>query len=77
VHVAATADGSTIALYVNGHLAGAAQQQISPHVGNYSVTIDGANVVPGIVDEVMVWDNALTATDIAAVYDAGASGVCP
>ena len=76
VHVAATADGSTISLWVNGKLAGSAKQQLSPKGNTDPIMIGGANYLPGVVDEVMLWNTALTGAEIAAIVAAGSSGVC-
>ena len=77
VHVAATADGSNILLYVNGQVAATTQQKLTPKSSVDALMIGGANAVPGIVDEIMVWNTALSGADIAAIFAAGASGVCP
>ncbi len=37
---------------------------------------DSANAFPGLIDEVAVFNRALTAEEIAAIYNAGGSGKC-
>ncbi|HEX3343336.1 MAG TPA: LamG domain-containing protein [Polyangiaceae bacterium] len=73
-HVVGTYDGSTIAGYVNGKLAGSAPLQVtvgSPanplHIGSW----DGAShFQAGVVDEVFVVRRALNASEIQALYEA-------
>ncbi len=70
-HLAATYDGSTQRLYVNGQLAGT-----RPQAGNISVSsgklriggnsIWGAEYFTGYIDEVRVYNRALTQAEIAA-----------
>ncbi|HEY3820542.1 MAG TPA: LamG domain-containing protein [Polyangiaceae bacterium] len=72
--VVGTYDGSTIAGYVNGKLAGSAPLQVtvgSPtnpvHIGSWDGT---SNFQAGVVDEVFVVARALSASEIAALYEA-------
>ena len=79
--VAMTYDGSSLSLYVNGALDGsiAASGPIIPKP--VPLRIGGASTGPwffnGRVDEVSLYDRALSASEIQAVYNAGASGKCP
>ena len=80
VHVAGTYDGSTVRFYVNG-----VQQFSSPHSGTFAtdttgLTIGAAHndgtrtpieVINGKVDNVTVYNSALTAQTIAQAYQAG------
>jgi hypothetical protein len=77
VHVATTVDGANVQLYVNGQVAGTAAQKVNPKANAYPLMIGGVNYVPGAVDEIMVWNTALSGADIAAIFAAGAAGVCP
>jgi hypothetical protein len=87
-HVAGTYDGATFQLYVDGVLEGS-----SPFVTaiSYSSAIPwviGANNPPargigfprtwnGVIDEVEIIGRALSASEVAALYDAGSAGKCP
>jgi hypothetical protein len=89
VHLAATYDGSTgtMSLYTNGVLAAqtvtgvrpfgllAAGQSPGVGIGNLN---DGGNNFPfhGDIDEIALYDRALTASEIAAIYNAGSAGKC-
>src|SRR5581483_3283856 len=89
LHVAATFDGSTgtLSLYTNGVLAaqtvtdivpfGALVQDDSPGVciGNLN---DGQNDFPfvGDIDEISLYNRALSADEILSLYNAGSAGKC-
>lgn len=79
VHIAVTRDGSDVRLYVNGVQEDSdtlADATAMTGVGeawlgrNHSVS---PAYFPGTVDEVVIWDSALTATQILNHYDAGSS----
>jgi hypothetical protein len=82
-HVAATYDGGTVRLYINGALEASA-----PHSGpvrhNPSTTAVGCKITGGacnypfrgLVDEVEIFDRALTQGEIKALYAAGGAGKC-
>lgn len=80
-HLAATFDGSTIRIYVNGVLEGqsAAVGNLDAAVGT-SLTIGalgGAfDFFKGLVDEVEVFSRALNASEITAIFTAGSAGKC-
>jgi len=81
-HLAATADGTTLSLYLDGQLVGSQPQQGVPvdldhplQIG--AVTVPGAiNPGPNVIDEVELHDRAATAAEIQAIYVAGAEGKC-
>jgi hypothetical protein len=78
-HVAATYDGTTRSLYLDGALIG--QDNPSPHAVPYSTngTVGvtyGTEYFIGLLDEVAVYATALTARQIANVYSAGSGGKC-
>ena len=89
IHVAATYDGGigTLSIYTNGVLA--AQQSTlirpfgnliaedSPGVGIGNVN-DGFNNFPftGDIDEIALYNRALTPAEIQAIYNAGSAGKC-
>jgi hypothetical protein len=82
-HVAATWDGSTLKLYVNGQLEGTLH--LGPKTVSYSgeaLTIGDHNILPaqrafdGLIDEVEFYNRALSGSEIQAIYNAGSAGHC-
>jgi hypothetical protein len=79
-HVAMTYDGSVLNLYVNGALDGtvAASGSIAPTA--QPLRIGGPSSGPwwfkGRVDEVSLYNRALTSSEVLAIYNAGAAGKC-
>ncbi len=69
-HVAATFDGTTAKLYVNGKLSGSGAMPFTPATGVNTLLgkqVSGATVdlFEGDVDEVRVWDRVRSATELA------------
>ncbi len=90
-HVAATYDGTNMFIYVDGTL-DASQAATGLIVPNSDLVCIGANskaYVPscgcqepgyffnGLIDEVSIYNRALTASEIQAIYAAGSAGKCP
>ncbi|TAN35432.1 HYR domain-containing protein [Patescibacteria group bacterium] len=85
-HVAVTKSGGTVTFYLDG-VAGAAQRGGLP-ITSYNPgfvfntyfalgNLDGQNQpFPGLLDEVEVFNRALTASEIQAIYNAGSVGKC-
>jgi hypothetical protein len=89
VHVAATLDGSTgtMSIYTNGVLADQTLTSIRPFgdlipgdspgvgIGNLN---DGGNNFPfiGDIDEISLYNRALSAAEVQAIYIAGSAGKC-
>jgi RHS repeat-associated protein len=79
-HVVGTCDGSTARIYVNGVL------QNSAPVINYSANtadvgiggspFEGQGSFSGLIDEVAVYNRALSATEIGNIYNASSQGMC-
>jgi hypothetical protein len=69
-HVAATWDGSTITLYLNG-----VKESSSPRTGTVSPTTNvvsiGTNVAGTYIDEAMIFKRALSSDEIKALYEMG------
>jgi hypothetical protein len=81
VHVAATADGTTLRLYVNGAPAGVLGETVTPGPSAYALQIGGitgltTNGFPGTIDEAEVHRQAASAAAIQAIFDAGSLGKC-
>lgn len=88
-HVAATLDGNTgtMSLYTNGVLAaqkstsvrpfGDLNPSLHPGIGIGNVN-DGFNNFPfiGDIDEISLYNRALSSSEIAAIYEAGSAGKC-
>lgn len=81
-HVVGTYDGAEVRLYVNGVLEGQAATSITLDYGTRPVFIgtSGETVfdgkLNGIVDEVSIYNRALTAAEVSQLYAAGAAGKC-
>src|SRR5207248_10454911 len=79
-HVAITKSGSTVTFYVDG-VAGAADAAYDPgftftsnaYIGYFG---SGGGSFFGTLDEVQVFNTALSASDILGIYNAGAAGQC-
>lgn len=83
VHVAATFDGATIRVYRDGVEGGSAAMagQIATNelpflIGRTEGGSQGPNFWKGSIDELAVYDRALTATELAAIHAAGSAGKC-
>ncbi len=77
-HIAATFDGTTFRLYVNG-------AEVATGTGALGAMNDALlqigssgnyEVFGGLLDEVSLYARALSATEIQAIYNAGAAGKC-
>jgi Concanavalin A-like lectin/glucanases superfamily len=79
-HVVMTHDGAMLRLYVNGLLDGsaAAVGDIVPTSNPVGIGFNpaGSLFFKGIIDEVQIFDRALTDTEILAMYQAGSAGQC-
>jgi hypothetical protein len=78
-HLAATWDGTVVALYVNGTKVGDAPMTVDTQAGDFymgALPNDPYRILTGAVDEVAVYDRALSAAEIAAIVTAGAAGKC-
>lgn len=79
IHLAGTSDGSYLKLYINGQLAATATGAMGPE-NNEPLRI-GAIDYPqysfeGLIDEVSLYNRALSPAEIQAIYAAGSAGKC-
>lgn len=84
-HLAVVRSQNVFRLYVNGQLLGEEPPNASPladvsgplRIGNYADnTTPGQFAVHGLMDEIAIYRRALTASQIADIYNAGAAGKC-
>lgn len=80
-HVVAVRSGGTWSVYLNGQAQSIVSGNISasPNVPTTNTIIGGANgqnYFNGLIDEVEIFNRALTADDIASIYNAGSAGKC-
>jgi hypothetical protein len=80
-HVAVTKDGSTVVFYLDG----VAFPGLMPYDPGFTFTSNLAignradsptQPFPGLIDETEVFDRALSASEIRAIFDAGSAGKC-
>jgi len=88
-HLVGTWDGaSTLSLYINGALDQTATLGVVPwdsgcpfHIGGIYNPAGGCayqgQFFPGLIDETAYYIQALAATDVQALYNAGSAGKCP
>jgi hypothetical protein len=78
-HLAATYDGTTARFYRNGVLKASQTRSLSLPIGA-STRIGGSSVDPrpfkGLVDEVSIYDRALSEAEIRGIHAAGTAGKC-
>src|SRR5947207_4020239 len=83
-HIALTYDGATLKFYVNGVLDGTTATTLTPVTNANPVTIGAWQSVSlgviqhwaGRIDEVEIFDRALTVTEVGNIYNAGSGGKC-
>jgi len=81
-HVAAVRGSNFIQIYVNGQLHSQAAVSFAQNYGNFPLYFGTSgesywdHKLAGSLDEVSLFNRALSAAEIAAIYTAGASGKC-
>ena len=83
-HVAATRNGSgTLSLYIDGQLKGTAEaagaDTTSPApftLGAWDDRFGVTELFSGLIDEASVYNRALTASEVQAIFNAGSNGKC-
>jgi len=80
-HVAGVYDGMAVSLYMNGQLTGSTPE-VATIVHSTSELNIGRNsyetrpFFKGLIDEVEIFNRALSADEIVAIYNAGSAGIC-
>jgi hypothetical protein len=81
-HVAGTWDAKTgLKIYVNGVLENTNSALVTRNASSEPLMIGnqpafGPRLFNGLIDEVQVFDRALTAAEVEAIFDAGSAGQC-
>lgn len=81
-HIAATSDSTTMRLYINGvQVDSAASPPVLPSTfttlfGAYQRNGIKEQFFNGLIDEIEIFNRALSASEIQAVYNAGSAGKC-
>ncbi len=78
-HLAITRSGSTYTIYINGVPSGSAVNTNAIPTANAPLTIGQAEslgFMNGLLDEVTVYNRALTETELQSIFSAGAAGKC-
>ena len=73
------ASGTELKLYLNGALDGSANQTIAPAASAYPLRFGGispTDVLHGLLDEISLYNRALGANEIAAIYAASVLVKC-
>ena len=75
-HVAQTWDGATLKVYVNGQLIGSGARSGPPNAvrGHLFIGTIHGHLFAGRIDEVSIYNRALSFAEIKAIYDAGSGG---
>ena len=79
-HAAMVSDGTTVELYVDGELTGSISRQAISTASNpfrlgFTTNYGGA-AFNGLLDEVEIFDRALTPAEVRAIFSAGREGKC-
>tara|TARA_Y100001970_G_scaffold82189_1_gene104073 strand:+ start:2282 stop:3601 length:1320 start_codon:yes stop_codon:yes gene_type:complete len=73
-HIVASYDGTTQKLYVNGSLDGSQNRSLNTGTGNVKIGRQpdwNGQYFYGFIDEVAIWDEALTASEVSSIYASG------
>jgi hypothetical protein len=78
-HTAVTYDGGTVRIYLNGSLDAAGPRTLNTVLNSQGITIgyrDSSSRWKGQIDEPTLYNRALSAAEVAAIYQAGSLGKC-
>src|SRR6266566_2876467 len=75
-HIAGSYDGSVMRLYLDGVEVGSLPITGTVDGGFGALFSSGDETMDGVLDEIQVFDRALTASEIHAIFEAGSAGQC-
>ncbi len=81
-HVALTVDGSKVRIYISGSLDTEIGQIVTLFNSNFPLQVGslisalGPNFFPGPIDELTMYNRALSAAEIQSIFNAGSAGKC-
>ncbi|HYM07726.1 MAG TPA: LamG-like jellyroll fold domain-containing protein [Terriglobales bacterium] len=80
-YVAATADGTTVNLYIDGQLDTSTPQTVQTFTSTNPLQIGGiqgatTSAFDGVIDELQIWSRALAASEVSGIYNASSDGEC-
>lgn len=77
-HVAVTRDSSTYSLYIDGVQVAMQSNALEIPDPAFDLTIGSSEIffLDGLIDEVEIFERALTADEIKSIYNAGSAGKC-
>ena len=75
-HIAGSYDGSVMRLYLDGVEVGSLPITGTVDQGFGALFSSGDETMDGVLDEIQVFDRALTASEIRAIFEAGSAGEC-
>ncbi|HEY3857868.1 MAG TPA: LamG-like jellyroll fold domain-containing protein, partial [Verrucomicrobiae bacterium] len=78
-HLALTRGGAALQIYIDGAQVFEETNSLAIPAANAPLTIGQADgfFMQGLMDEISIYDRALTSAEIAGIYSAGALGKCP
>ena len=75
-HIAGSYDGSVMRLYLDGVEVGSLPITGTVDQGFGALFSSGDETMDGVLDEIQVFDRALSASEIRAIFEAGSAGEC-
>ena len=77
-HIAMTYDGTDIAAYVDAELTWTHTKSLDTHLGAFRIgrSLWNSNSFNGLIDEVELFNRALSPEEIQRIFDAGSAGKC-
>jgi len=79
-HIAVTRNGTAFLFYINGRLVSSNTSTVVIPTANAPLTIgqaEGSFNFNGMLDEIHIYNQTLSSSDIEAIYNAGSAGLCP
>lgn len=79
-HLAVTRIGGTFQFYINGALVSTWGSAVTIPDANGPLTIgaaEGGGFFNGLIDDVRIYNRALSASEVLGIYNSGSTGMCP